>query len=60
MEPSQFTNRVNKSIRRRKPATTQRLESQIANNASSVLEQLASQTVEEQKDSDIDAEFEEE
>ncbi|ATZ58500.1 hypothetical protein BCIN_16g02670 [Botrytis cinerea B05.10] len=60
MEPSQFTNRVNKSIRRRKPATTQRLQSQIANNASSVLEQLASQTVEAQKDSDIDAEFEEE
>ncbi|KAM0151417.1 hypothetical protein ACHAQE_008552 [Botrytis cinerea] len=60
MEPSQFTNRVNKSIRRRKPATAQRLQSQIANNASSVLEQLASQTVEAQKDSDIDAEFEEE
>ncbi|KAK6597309.1 hypothetical protein H4I95_09580 [Botrytis cinerea] len=60
MEPSQFTNRVNKSIRRRKPATTQRLQSQIANNASSVLEQFASRNVEAQKDSDIDAEFEEE
>ncbi|TGO37225.1 hypothetical protein BHYA_0102g00100 [Botrytis hyacinthi] len=43
-------NRVNKSIRRRKPAKTQKLQSAIANSASQLLEESASQAVEAQND----------
>ncbi|TEY52019.1 hypothetical protein BOTCAL_0261g00190 [Botryotinia calthae] len=60
MDSARFTNRVHKSIRRKKPAKTQKLQSQIGNNASCESEHLASQTVEAQKDSDADVESEEE
>ncbi|KAF7926156.1 uncharacterized protein EAE98_006451 [Botrytis deweyae] len=49
-DSSQSANRVNKSIRRRKPAKTQKLLSAIANSASQLLEESASQDVEAQND----------
>ncbi|KAF5871328.1 uncharacterized protein Bfra_007844ca [Botrytis fragariae] len=49
-DPSRDANRVNKSIRRRKPAKSQKLLSAIANSASQLLEESASQAVEAQND----------
>ncbi|TGO49639.1 hypothetical protein BOTNAR_0423g00010 [Botryotinia narcissicola] len=47
-DPPRDANRVNKSIRRRKPAKTQKLHSEIANSASQLLEKSASQAAEAQ------------
>ncbi|KAF7889004.1 hypothetical protein EAF00_009304 [Botryotinia globosa] len=47
-DPPQDANRVNKSIRRKKPAKTQKLQSAIANSASQLLEESASQAAEAQ------------
>ncbi|TGO22258.1 hypothetical protein BPAE_0175g00010 [Botrytis paeoniae] len=55
-DSSRSANRVNKSIRRRKPAKTQKLQSAIANSASQLLEESASQAVEAQNESDTSVE----
>ncbi|KAF7935195.1 uncharacterized protein EAE97_008102 [Botrytis byssoidea] len=47
-DPPRDANRVNKSIRRRKPAKTQKLQSAIANSASQLLEESAPQAAEAQ------------
>ncbi|TGO19299.1 hypothetical protein BTUL_0005g01490 [Botrytis tulipae] len=51
-DPPRDATRVNKSIRRRKPAKTQKLQSAITNSASQLLEESASQDVEAQNHSE--------
>ncbi|TGO48167.1 hypothetical protein BCON_0249g00150 [Botryotinia convoluta] len=58
-DSSRAANRVNKSIRRRKPAKTQKLQSAIANSASHLLEGSTTQAVEAQNDSETSVESEE-
>ncbi|KAF7944233.1 hypothetical protein EAE96_010635 [Botrytis aclada] len=55
---SQSANRVNKSIRRRKPAKAQKLQSAIAESASQLLDKSTAQAMEAQNDPDADGDYE--